>query len=198
MKLDQMLALFGRLSYVVLSSRRVRLFCRTMFFHPVVSVCSVVQRSFIPSCPSVLSYNVLSSRRVRLFCRTTFFHLVVSVCSVVQRSFIPSCPSVLSYNVLSSRRVRLFCRTTFFHPVVSVCSVVQRSITPSIVQVIVAEGEKRAALSLKKAADIMNGSSAALQLRYLQTLNAISSEKNSTIIFPVPINLMNCFTNSPS
>ena len=117
MKEDQMLALFGRLSYTVLSSRRVRLFCRTTFFHPVVFVCSVVQRTFIPSCPSVLSYNVQSSRRVRLFCRTTFNHPVVSVCSVVQRSFVPSCPSVLSYNVLSSRRVCLFCRTTFFHPV---------------------------------------------------------------------------------
>ena len=36
MKEDQMLALFGRLSYNVLSSRRVRLFCRTTFYHPVV------------------------------------------------------------------------------------------------------------------------------------------------------------------
>lgn len=33
-------------------------------------------------------------------------------------------------------------------------------------------------------------SSAALQLRYLQTLNTISAEKNSTIIFPIPIDIL--------
>ena len=36
-------------------------------------------------------------------------------------------------------------------------------------------------------------SPAALQLRYLQTLNGISAENNSTIIFPVPIDIMNSF-----
>ncbi|KAK2162776.1 hypothetical protein NP493_1502g00038 [Ridgeia piscesae] len=59
-----------------------------------------------------------------------------------------------------------------------------------------AEAEATREAKAKKAADIMSGSSSALQLRYLQTLNAISSEKNSTIIFPVPIDFMNCFTNS--
>ena len=34
-----------------------------------------------------------------------------------------------------------------------------------------------------------------LQLRYLETLNNIAAEKNSTIIFPVPINIFEAFTN---
>jgi len=56
-----------------------------------------------------------------------------------------------------------------------------------IVQVIAAEGEHKASRALKDAADIINESSSALQLRYLQTLTQISAEKNSTIIFPMPI-----------
>jgi len=36
------------------------------------------------------------------------------------------------------------------------------------------------------------------QLRYLQTLNAISAEKNSTIIFPLPIDLVKHFINTPN
>ena len=50
---------------------------------------------------------------------------------------------------------------------------------------IAAEGEQKASVALKAAADIINQSSTALQLRYLQTLTQISAEKNSTIIFPV-------------
>jgi hypothetical protein len=38
---------------------------------------------------------------------------------------------------------------------------------------------------LKEAADVISESPAALQLRYLQTLNSIAAEKNSTIVFPV-------------
>lgn len=57
-------------------------------------------------------------------------------------------------------------------------------------QVIAAEGEQNASRALKEAADIMSQSPAALQLRYLQTLNTISAEKNSTIIFPLPIDLL--------
>ena len=60
-------------------------------------------------------------------------------------------------------------------------------------QVIAAEGEHKASRSLKEAADIMAQSSASLQLRYLQTLNTISAEKNSTIIFPLPIDLIKGF-----
>lgn len=57
-------------------------------------------------------------------------------------------------------------------------------------QVIAAEGEQKASRALKEAADIINESPSALQLRYLQTLNTISAEKNSTIIFPLPIDMM--------
>lgn len=63
-------------------------------------------------------------------------------------------------------------------------------------KVIAAEGEQRAARALKEAAEIINESPAALQLRYLQTLSTISSEKNSTIIFPLPIDLLKSFIPS--
>ena len=52
-------------------------------------------------------------------------------------------------------------------------------------KIIAAEGEHKASKSLKEAADVINQSPVALQLRYLQTLTAIASEKNSTIVFPV-------------
>ncbi|KAK6194802.1 hypothetical protein SNE40_000357 [Patella caerulea] len=60
-------------------------------------------------------------------------------------------------------------------------------------KVIAAEGEQKASKALKEAADIMADSPAALQLRYLQTLNSISAEKNSTIIFPLPMDLLTHF-----
>ncbi len=60
-------------------------------------------------------------------------------------------------------------------------------------KVIAAEGEQRAARALREAATIISESPAALQLRYLQTLSSISSEKNSTIIFPLPIDLLKNF-----
>ncbi len=53
-------------------------------------------------------------------------------------------------------------------------------------KVIAAEGEQKAARQLKEAADVINTSPVALQLRYLQTLTQISTEKNSTILFPIP------------
>ena len=59
-----------------------------------------------------------------------------------------------------------------------------------ITQVVAAEGEQKASRALKEAADVMAESPAALQLRYLQTLNSISAEKNSTIIFPLPIDVI--------
>lgn len=62
-----------------------------------------------------------------------------------------------------------------------------------VVQVIAAEGEQKASRALKEAADVISESPAALQLRYLQTLNTISAEKNSTIIFPLPIDLLHSF-----
>ncbi|XP_045198643.2 band 7 protein AGAP004871-like [Mercenaria mercenaria] len=60
-------------------------------------------------------------------------------------------------------------------------------------KVIAAEGEQRASRALKEAADVMIESPAAMQLRYLQTLNTISAEKNSTIIFPLPLEFMQVF-----
>uniref|UniRef100_L7M0M4 Putative prohibitins and stomatins of the pid superfamily n=1 Tax=Rhipicephalus pulchellus TaxID=72859 RepID=L7M0M4_RHIPC len=57
-------------------------------------------------------------------------------------------------------------------------------------KVIAAEGEQRAARSLKEAADVISESGPALQLRYLQTLTSIAAEKNSTIVFPLPMELL--------
>jgi len=56
-------------------------------------------------------------------------------------------------------------------------------------KVIAAEGEMNAARALKEASDVISESPQAIQLRYLQTLQTISAEKNSTIIFPLPIDL---------
>jgi len=57
-------------------------------------------------------------------------------------------------------------------------------------KVIHAEGEFQASQKLADAAHIIEEHPIALQLRFLQTLNEIASEKNSTIIFPVPIDLI--------
>jgi len=62
------------------------------------------------------------------------------------------------------------------------------------VQVIAAEGEQKASRALKEAADVISQSPSALQLRYLQSLNMIATEKNSTIIFPLPMDLVRAFT----
>ena len=60
-------------------------------------------------------------------------------------------------------------------------------------KVVAAEGEQKASLALKQAADVINQSPIALQLRYLQTLTSISAEKNSTIIFPIPMEMLRSF-----
>ena len=57
-------------------------------------------------------------------------------------------------------------------------------------KVIAAEGEKNAACALREASNVISESPAALQLRYLQTVTQIAAEKNSTIIFPLPMELM--------
>ncbi|KAK3591442.1 hypothetical protein CHS0354_033440 [Potamilus streckersoni] len=59
-------------------------------------------------------------------------------------------------------------------------------------KVIAADGEMKASQALKEAADIISQSPSALQLRYLQTLNSIAAENNSTIIFPMPIDFLSC------
>lgn len=57
-------------------------------------------------------------------------------------------------------------------------------------KVVHAEGEFQASQKLADAAQVIEGHPTALQLRYLQTLTEIASEKNSTTIFPVPIDLI--------
>jgi len=63
-------------------------------------------------------------------------------------------------------------------------------------KVIAAEGEQKASFALKEAAEVIQESPSALQLRYLQTLNSIAAEHNSTIIFPMPINLIQSASKS--
>ncbi|MDF2187959.1 slipin family protein [Paraflavitalea sp. CAU 1676] len=60
-------------------------------------------------------------------------------------------------------------------------------------KVIAAEGEYQASQRLADAAKILAGEPSALTLRYLQTLREIATEKNSTTIFPVPIDLLKPF-----
>ena len=60
-------------------------------------------------------------------------------------------------------------------------------------KVIHAEGEMQAAQKLFEAAQILAQQPQALQLRYLQTLSNIAEENNSTIVFPIPIELLSAF-----
>jgi regulator of protease activity HflC (stomatin/prohibitin superfamily) len=60
-------------------------------------------------------------------------------------------------------------------------------------KVIHAEGEFQASQKLADAAGIISKESGALQLRFLQTLTEIATEKNSTIIFPIPLDLLKPF-----
>jgi len=59
--------------------------------------------------------------------------------------------------------------------------------------VIHADGELQASQKLLEAAQVLSKQSQAIQLRYLQTLSNISEEKNSTIIFPFPVELLGMF-----
>ena len=67
-------------------------------------------------------------------------------------------------------------------------------------KVIHADGEFQASAKLKDAADVMAPQPVAVQLRYLQTLTEIATEKNSTIIFPLPVDFLQYFMdkNRPS
>ncbi len=60
-------------------------------------------------------------------------------------------------------------------------------------KIIHAEGELQASTKLAEAADVISKNSTSLQLRYLQTLTEIASEKNSTIVFPLPLDLISSF-----
>jgi len=57
-------------------------------------------------------------------------------------------------------------------------------------KVIHAEGEKQAAQTLKEAAEMLAQEPAAMQLRYLQTLTQVAGDKSSTLVFPVPVDLL--------
>ncbi len=63
-------------------------------------------------------------------------------------------------------------------------------------KVIHAEGELQASAQLAQAANVLGSQSSALQLRYLQTLTEIAVEKNSTIVFPLPIDIIEPFLDS--
>jgi regulator of protease activity HflC (stomatin/prohibitin superfamily) len=60
-------------------------------------------------------------------------------------------------------------------------------------KIIHAAGELEASVKLAEAAEIISANATTLQLRYLQTLTEISAEKNSTIIFPFPVEFLKAF-----
>jgi regulator of protease activity HflC (stomatin/prohibitin superfamily) len=60
-------------------------------------------------------------------------------------------------------------------------------------KIISAEGELQASEKLTQAAHVMSGNPLAIQLRYMQTLIEIAAEKNSTILFPLPLDLLKPF-----
>jgi regulator of protease activity HflC (stomatin/prohibitin superfamily) len=65
-------------------------------------------------------------------------------------------------------------------------------------KVIHAEGELQASEKLLQAAEVMSRNPQTLQLRYMQTLNDISSENASTIIFPLPMEILQAFSKQQS
>lgn len=64
-------------------------------------------------------------------------------------------------------------------------------------KVIHAEGERQAAQALADAAQVLSEQPAALQLRYLQTLTQVAGDKSSTLVFPVPVDLIDRILKSP-
>jgi regulator of protease activity HflC (stomatin/prohibitin superfamily) len=62
-------------------------------------------------------------------------------------------------------------------------------------KIIHAEGEFQASAKLAEAAHMLSAEPTAIQLRYLQTLTEIASEKNSTVIFPLPVDMISAFLN---
>jgi regulator of protease activity HflC (stomatin/prohibitin superfamily) len=62
-------------------------------------------------------------------------------------------------------------------------------------KIIHAEGEYQASQRLAEAARIISTDPAALQLRFLQTLTEIAADKNSTVVFPVPVDFISAFLN---
>jgi regulator of protease activity HflC (stomatin/prohibitin superfamily) len=63
-------------------------------------------------------------------------------------------------------------------------------------KIIHAEGEFQASQRLRDAADVISGNPASLQLRYLQTLTEIGAQQNSTVVFPLPMDLIKPFADA--
>lgn len=62
-------------------------------------------------------------------------------------------------------------------------------------KVIHAEGEKQAAQALMEAAEILAAQPSAMQLRYLQTLTQVAGDKSSTLVFPIPVDLLSALVS---
>jgi len=65
-------------------------------------------------------------------------------------------------------------------------------------KVINADGELQASAKLAEAAEALQRQPVSVQLRYLQTLTEIGSEKNTTVIFPVPMDLISQWLPKPA
>jgi regulator of protease activity HflC (stomatin/prohibitin superfamily) len=63
-------------------------------------------------------------------------------------------------------------------------------------KIIHAEGEYQASQRLRDAADVISGNPAALQLRYMQTLTEIGATQNSTVVFPLPMDVIKPFLDA--
>jgi|tagenome__1003787_1003787.scaffolds.fasta_scaffold20601044_1 regulator of protease activity HflC (stomatin/prohibitin superfamily) len=63
-------------------------------------------------------------------------------------------------------------------------------------KIIHAEGEFQASQRLRDAADVISGNPASLQLRYLQTLTEIGATQNSTVVFPLPMDMIKPFVEA--
>jgi regulator of protease activity HflC (stomatin/prohibitin superfamily) len=63
-------------------------------------------------------------------------------------------------------------------------------------KIIHADGEFQAAAKLADAAQVLEQRPAAIQLRYLQTLTEIGAEKNTTVVFPLPVDIINLWAQS--
>jgi regulator of protease activity HflC (stomatin/prohibitin superfamily) len=63
-------------------------------------------------------------------------------------------------------------------------------------KIIHAEGEMQAAAKLVEAADLMSKNPQTMQLRYLQTLSHIASEKTTTVVFPLPMDIITPFLDA--
>jgi regulator of protease activity HflC (stomatin/prohibitin superfamily) len=63
-------------------------------------------------------------------------------------------------------------------------------------RIIAADGEFQASQKLSQAAEVMGQNPQALQLRFLQTVSEVSAERNSTLVMPIPVELLNFFSRA--